>query len=297
MVGSRDKMERLISEISDFAASLPCDSTHAIFVRYDEDNMDQMQTLITGASDTPYDGGCFLFDILCPADYPDCPPLVQLITTGHGTLRFNPNLYVTGKVCLSLLGTWEGESQETWTQESSLYQVFTSIQSLIMHGDVYFNEPNAPAKDAARLNIGYCNIIRYGTIRFAVLEHLIRPPTTFKRIIFKHLHTERDRIIRVHDEWIRDAEAQLASDNMEEKPLYSGLVELHNRELSRRFAASQGAYLNALRKEAARARKMLNDLEDPGLEESDYDPFEEEEEAQAGFAPASPPPEVTTAAQ
>lgn len=31
-----------------------------------------------------------------------------LATTGGGKVRFNPNLYNNGKVCLSLLGTWSG---------------------------------------------------------------------------------------------------------------------------------------------------------------------------------------------
>jgi hypothetical protein len=37
---------------------------------------------------------------------PPARPCVQctLLTTGHGTVRFNPNLYNCGKVCLSLLG-------------------------------------------------------------------------------------------------------------------------------------------------------------------------------------------------
>lgn len=39
-------------------------------------------------------------------DYPARPPKCLLETTGHGKVRFNPNLYNCGKVCLSLLGTW-----------------------------------------------------------------------------------------------------------------------------------------------------------------------------------------------
>jgi len=33
---------------------------------------------------------------------------MNLTTTGNGAIRFNPNLYNWGKVCLSLLGTWRG---------------------------------------------------------------------------------------------------------------------------------------------------------------------------------------------
>ena len=46
---------------------------------------------------------------------------VQFLTTGGGRVRFNPNLYACGKVCLSLLGTWSGPS---WVPgQSTLLQV------------------------------------------------------------------------------------------------------------------------------------------------------------------------------
>ena len=44
---------------------------------------------------------------------------VQFRTTGNGSVRFNPNLYQDGKVCLSLLGTWEGAQGEQWNHETS----------------------------------------------------------------------------------------------------------------------------------------------------------------------------------
>lgn len=43
-----------------------------------------------------------------PTDYPNTPPRVLIMTTSSGTVRFNPNLYNSGKVCLSILGTWRG---------------------------------------------------------------------------------------------------------------------------------------------------------------------------------------------
>ena len=46
---------------------------------------------------------------------------VQFLTTGAGRVRFNPNLYNCGKVCLSLLGTWSGPSWDPGT--STLLQV------------------------------------------------------------------------------------------------------------------------------------------------------------------------------
>ena len=59
--------------------------------------MDMARALITGPIGTPYSLGCFAFDIYYPSNYPNVPPLVKLITTGNGTVRFNPNLYADGK--------------------------------------------------------------------------------------------------------------------------------------------------------------------------------------------------------
>ncbi|ESP04277.1 hypothetical protein LOTGIDRAFT_136516 [Lottia gigantea] len=99
--------------------------------------------MITGPVDTPYSLGCFIFDIYFPSSYPYNPPLVKLITTGNGTVRFNPNLYSDGKVCLSLLGTWHaGDASEKWNAgKSTLHQVLVSIQSMILTSDPMFNEP------------------------------------------------------------------------------------------------------------------------------------------------------------
>lgn len=41
-------------------------------------------------------------------------------------------------MCLSLLGTWRGNSaSENWTADSTLLQVFISIQALIFVGEPY----------------------------------------------------------------------------------------------------------------------------------------------------------------
>jgi len=60
-------------------------------------------------------------------------------------VRFNPNLYVDGKVCISLLGvtTASDESQRWNPQLSSLAQLMISIQSQILGvKEPYFNEGN-----------------------------------------------------------------------------------------------------------------------------------------------------------
>lgn len=95
-----------------------------------------------GSAGTPYAHGAFQYDIYFSENYPDGPPKINLATTGGAKIRFNPNLYHDGKVCLSLLGTWRGSSTENWNPKlSTLLQVMLSIQAIIMSNEVYFNEP------------------------------------------------------------------------------------------------------------------------------------------------------------
>lgn len=116
------------------------DHTNAIYVRCDKDRIDYMQAVIMGSNGTPYGHGAFVFDIFFDDNYPSGPPKVNLRTTGNKAVRFNPNLYSCGKVCLSLLGTWSGKATENWDPKvSTLLQVLISIQSIIMNDDIYFN--------------------------------------------------------------------------------------------------------------------------------------------------------------
>ena len=88
--------------------ALPLSQVHSIYFRWPVTFfimfVIQLHALITGPFDTPYEGGFFYFIIRCPPDYPIRPPRIKLMSTGNGKVRFNPNLYKTGKVCLSILG-------------------------------------------------------------------------------------------------------------------------------------------------------------------------------------------------
>lgn len=102
-----------------------------VYVRGFGSRMDLLKVLIIGSSGTPYVHSPFVFDVYLPPNYPHAPPLVHYCSVLNE--RFHPNLYETGKVCLSLLGTWEGKGVETWNPATSnLLQVVVSIQGLIL---------------------------------------------------------------------------------------------------------------------------------------------------------------------
>lgn len=114
-----NRSKRITQEIVTLADSLPVSSSSSVFVRCDEERIDVMKVLITGPEDTPYSNGCFEFDVSFPDTYPQQPPQFILKTTGNGTVRFNPNLYNCGKVCLSLLNTWFSRPEERWNENTS----------------------------------------------------------------------------------------------------------------------------------------------------------------------------------
>jgi ubiquitin-protein ligase len=107
-----------------------------IYYWADEADIRTGKALIVGPEGTPYAHCPLLFSFRLPDDYPFNPPNVQILTTDH-TTRFHPNLYVEGKVCLSILGTWNGPK---WSAVMSISTVLSSIQSLLEANPIV-NEP------------------------------------------------------------------------------------------------------------------------------------------------------------
>jgi len=209
-VHSKDKLLRLAQEASALSSSLPLTPSSSVFLNVDEERLDLMQCLITGPSETPYDNGVFQFDIYFPPDYPNCPPLCNLQTTGGGAVRFNPNLYNCGKVCLSLLGTWSGAEGENWNKETAtLLQVLVSVQSLIFVPEPYFNEPGYERQIGTKMgeeaSRKYSETIRLGTAEHAILGQLKCPSPGFEKIIKTHFFLKKDYVLKTVGTWVEDA--------------------------------------------------------------------------------------------
>ncbi|KAK8767177.1 hypothetical protein V5799_006042 [Amblyomma americanum] len=113
------------------------DPPPGVFVEPEENNITKIHAIIMGPSGTPYEGGFFHFLIKCPPDYPARPPRVRLMTTDSGRVRFNPNLYADGMVCLSILGTSPGPA---WNPALNIGTVLMSIKSLLSQHRCW-NEP------------------------------------------------------------------------------------------------------------------------------------------------------------
>lgn len=158
----RKSIMRIIHDIMD----LINDPIDGIEIKMNKENIYKQICLIIGPKDTPYFGGYYFFDIEFPNDYPKNPPKLKMITN-DGNVRFNPNLYENGKVCLSILGTWSGPS---WSPIMTLKTILLSIQSL-MNDFPIINEPGYETTERnSELNINYNCYINYHNIRIAFLE-------------------------------------------------------------------------------------------------------------------------------
>jgi len=199
-------MKRIISEISSFKSSLPLNYESSIWIRISKTHMNLFSFLISGPKDTPYENGLFLFNAYLPPNYPQVEPKVLIATTGNGAVRFNPNLYACGKVCLSLLGTWSGHESEKWNPKTSTFlQVLVSIQSLILIDNPYFNEPgyekimNTPQGDAKSKK--YNSNIQSENIRWAMIDQIQNPPKGYEEVVKQHFKIKKNDIITLVDKW------------------------------------------------------------------------------------------------
>jgi len=117
-----------------------------VYVRTWESRLDLIRALFIGPSDTPYQDAPFVIDFYLPPSFPSEPPQAFFHSwsgeSGLGGVgRVNPNLYEDGKICLSLLGTWEGSKGEGWNAaRSTLLQVVVSLLGLVLVKEPYFNE-------------------------------------------------------------------------------------------------------------------------------------------------------------
>jgi Ubiquitin-protein ligase len=208
-------LKRLYNEISTFN-DLPIFSDAMIISRYDETCIRAIRTLITGPVNTPYECGIFLFDTYINSEFPNKAPNVWFLNTGNK--RFNPNLYEDGKVCLSILGTWEGGKGEVWhPTNSSLIQIYISIQSQILIEEPFYNEPNY--EKIYNSSIGKINSIKYNNnIKLYTMEHamldLIKNPylyPQFADVCKVHFVLKRDKIISLCEKWTNEAPESLKS--------------------------------------------------------------------------------------
>ena len=143
-----------------------------LFWIQDEADLTHGWAIVCGPTDTPYYGGAFCFDVKFPDNYPFEPPHFTYLTN-DGRTRFNPNLYKNGKVCLSLLNTWQGEQ---WSGIQSLSSILQSIQTAVLTEEPLRNEPAYASMSSHADMPPYNRMVFHSVLETAILEQLSKPP-------------------------------------------------------------------------------------------------------------------------
>ena len=185
---SNKRTKRIINEIKELQDSVSVLENSGIYFHYDESNINIIYAMLVGPEGTPYEKGFYFFKFEYPTSYPMQPPSAKYCTQGvlinHSkntsyNVRFNPNLYVCGKVCLSMLNTWTGPG---WVPTNTISNVLVAIQALVLNDFPLVNEPGFEHAAKKEL-IKYNDVIEYANIKISVFEMLKNTPYEF--IYFK----------------------------------------------------------------------------------------------------------------
>ena len=180
---SNENAKRFMKDIKDIITK-PLES-EGIYYKHDTENMLKGYAMIIGPTYGLYANGIYFFLFSFPTDYPYTPPTVEYCTN-DGTTRFNPNLYRQGKVCLSILNTWPGDS---WTSCQTIRSVL--LQLLLLFNDKpLLNEPGILETHSDYSS--YHDIIRFKNLEYSIYQQLqFKKPelfiTLFNTEIKKHM--------------------------------------------------------------------------------------------------------------
>lgn len=194
---TKASFKRLIKDYKDIIKEPLHDN--GIYYIHSESNILKGYALIIGPKDTPYQYGNYFFEIDYPNDYPFNPPKLTFLTNYDG-IRMNPNLYRSGKVCISILNTWRGEQ---WSSCQSIKTILLTLTTILINNPL-LNEPGV--HETHKDFNAYNEIITFKNIDisiFKVLKNEIIPKDIyemFKDICIKNFLNNYSKIIDVISE-------------------------------------------------------------------------------------------------
>jgi len=184
---------------------------NGIYYEHDMENILRGYAMILGPIDTPYQDGFYFFEFTFPNDYPHRPPILKFLSNGDN-IRFNPNLYRNGKVCISVLNTWRGEQ---WTSCQTISSILLTLCTILNERPL-LNEPGVTDYDP-QIEM-YNTIISYKNVEVCILRMFenikndIAPYSLFKEICWSHFIKNRVRIAKSIDTTTDRAKESISSN-------------------------------------------------------------------------------------
>lgn len=138
----------------------PLYAESGIYYFADDSNFLQGKACVFGPQDSPYEDCPMMYEFTIGSTFPFDPPIVKF-TTCDGFTRFHPNMYVEGKVCLSILGTWSGPK---WSSIMRISTILVTLQSLMDSAPLRHEPGFAVGRD--EISIAYTKYIEYSCIQY-----------------------------------------------------------------------------------------------------------------------------------
>jgi hypothetical protein len=126
-------------------------------------------------------------------------------------VRFNPNLYTCGKVCVSLLNTWRGEQ---WTSCQSISTVLLTLCTLLCK-DPLLNEPGVDKSNPDMRS--YDEIIQIANLDIAICGILQKKDGIFLPFFENFFPYVKENFLKNFDKLLQFAEKKNSEFNEEEK--------------------------------------------------------------------------------
>jgi ubiquitin-protein ligase len=215
---SKETITRLLKDVKHIIKNPLIDQ--GIYYVHDDTDMLKGYALIIGPSETPYFGGNYFFEILYPEDYPHTPPKVTYCTNGN-KIRFNPNLYICGKVCVSLLNTWHGDQ---WTSCQSISTVLLTLCTLLCK-DPLLNEPGVSKGHNDMKN--YDEIIQYSNLEIAVCNIVEKKESVYMSFFDIFYPFIKENFLKNYDNFIEFSEKKNIEFSNETKMFRTGFYSMN----------------------------------------------------------------------
>lgn len=214
IVVSRETTKRIASDVREVIKDTTLKDNN-IFYEHNMDNFLKGTAMLIGPSGTPYENGMFIFRFLFPTTYPYNPPKVTFLNCTDERVRMNPNLYENGRVCLSVLNTWDGEP---WSSCQTIRSVLLTLIT-VLNPNPLLNEPGiGPENESIE---PYNRIVRFKSLQnyyMYILQMLkqnsIDIPNSvlrnkkyyslFSKTIFKHFEKNHHNVLHTIKYYMND---------------------------------------------------------------------------------------------
>ena len=154
--------------------------------------------------------------------------------TNGNNIRFNPNLYTCGKVCVSLLNTWRGDQ---WTSCQSISTVLLTLCTLLCK-DPLLNEPGV-SKSHEDMS-SYDEIIQIANLDIAICSILQKKEGIFLPFFENFFPYVKENFLKNYDKLMEFAEKKNAEFGGESK-------QFSTRYYSMRITANYKKVINRLK--------------------------------------------------